>query len=413
MLDKKLIELLYDAANCQRWNDHLRPNQGFTELDKQAHKMVIAYILARFQEDKKIAINWRHIIEGGIFEFLHRLVITDIKPPVYYELKRDNGKAIDDWVIGRLEDVLKSVGCGFYEKFVQYLTDKDYAQNEKRILEAAHYLATSWEFKIVYSMNKDIIVGIEDTKVEILSQINDYADLYGVQNVALDQKTQKLINLVGQLRFQKRWAQSPRIPETSVMGHMLIVAIFAYFCSIKINACDRRIVNNYFCGLLHDLPEVLTRDIISPVKRSVTDLDEKIKQIEANYLHEKLYPLLPENWHDEIKYFIEDEFSTRVKIGEKREKLTDFIVPDNYNQDKFQPVDGKLLKCCDNLSALIEAAISYKHGIFSKHLLEGMKNIKKALEQSDKIPSIDFDKVIADFFIEQIIVDAESSQIKF
>lgn len=41
MLNKEFIEFLYEAAHIQRWNDHIRPN-GFTELDKQAHKMIIS-----------------------------------------------------------------------------------------------------------------------------------------------------------------------------------------------------------------------------------------------------------------------------------------------------------------------------------------------------------------------------------
>ena len=40
MLNKVFVEFLYEAAHIQRWNDHIRPN-GFTELDKQAHKMMI------------------------------------------------------------------------------------------------------------------------------------------------------------------------------------------------------------------------------------------------------------------------------------------------------------------------------------------------------------------------------------
>ena len=39
MIKKSLISLMYEAASIQRWNDHIRPWTGFTELDKQAHKM--------------------------------------------------------------------------------------------------------------------------------------------------------------------------------------------------------------------------------------------------------------------------------------------------------------------------------------------------------------------------------------
>lgn len=35
MIKKSLISLMYEAASIQRWNDHIRPWTGFTELDKQ------------------------------------------------------------------------------------------------------------------------------------------------------------------------------------------------------------------------------------------------------------------------------------------------------------------------------------------------------------------------------------------
>ena len=70
MLSKAMIEFFYQAAHIQRWNDHIRP-QGFTELDKQAHKMIIAYVLAKYEEtERKVEINWKGLIEGGLFEFL-------------------------------------------------------------------------------------------------------------------------------------------------------------------------------------------------------------------------------------------------------------------------------------------------------------------------------------------------------
>ena len=68
------------------------------------------------------------------------------------------------------------------------------------------------------------------------------------------------------------------MPETFVMGHMLVVAILSYFMSLELdNPCRKRLENNFFSGLFHDLPEVLTRDIVSPVKNSVKGLDSIIK----------------------------------------------------------------------------------------------------------------------------------------
>ena len=45
-----LLLKIYEAASMQRWNDQIKTVE-FTELDKQAHKMIVAYILGRCEED--------------------------------------------------------------------------------------------------------------------------------------------------------------------------------------------------------------------------------------------------------------------------------------------------------------------------------------------------------------------------
>ena len=296
MLSKKFIEFLFEGAHIQRWNDHIRPN-GFTELDKQAHKMMILYILAKYEEqDHGAKLNWRVLIEGGIFEFMHRIILTDIKPPIYHELMRVHGRKLNAWIYSQLERRVPELDEVFFDKLKRWFDYPEENRLEKKLLRAAHYLATQWEFGIIYHFNQ-AIYGIDATKAAIESNIEDHYDLAGVQKISLKGKTSKFIDLVGQLRFQKRWAQSPRVPETSVMGHVLIVAILGYFCAAELGACDERIVNDFLCGLFHDLPEVLTRDIISPVKTSVEGLDDLIKDIEKRQVAEKLLPLLPWGWH--------------------------------------------------------------------------------------------------------------------
>ena len=85
MITKQLIERIFSAANILRWNDHIRPFDFF-EIDKQAHKMIIAYIIAKFDEEENKKIDWFKLIEGGIFEFFHRTMLTDLKPEVYHEI---------------------------------------------------------------------------------------------------------------------------------------------------------------------------------------------------------------------------------------------------------------------------------------------------------------------------------------
>jgi len=377
MIPKGLIERFYEAANIQRWNDHVRPVE-FTELDKQAHKMIIAYVLAKFEEaERDLKINWINLIEGSIFEFLRRVILTDIKPPVFHSMMAKKGKELNEWVLKQLENDIHDLPGNFKVHFKNYLSDNNYARFEKRILKAAHFLATNWEFKIIYNV-VPFIYGIEKTKEEIENQIEDHYDLIGVQKISLKKKSYGFVDLCGQLRFQQRWAQTPRIPKTSVLGHMLIVGMLSYLFSREIEACTKRTYNNFFAALFHDLPEVLTRDIVSPIKRSVEGLQEIIEEYEKKQFEEKLLPLLPLSWHEEIRYFTENVFENRIKKDNRVIKdISVNKISSHYNRDEFSPVDGELIKACDDLAAFIEASLSIRHGIQSRILEEGRKNIYK------------------------------------
>jgi len=377
LINKELLELLFEAASIQRWNDHIRP-EHFSELDKQAHKMVYAFVLAKIEEaDHETELNWQRLIEGGLFEFLHRIVLTDIKPPVYYKLMAEKGEQLNKWVIENLEEKvpgLRSSKVDLLSMMEKYFMLSNRANLEKRILQAAHYLATNWEFKIIYRLNEGLY-GLEETKAAIANQIEEHYDLAGVQKLSLGKKTSNFLDLVGQLRFQQRWAQSPRVPRTSVMGHMLIVAMMSYLCSVELEACPKRIYNNYFAALFHDLPEVLTRDIVSPVKRSVAGIEKIIKAIEHRQLEERIFPLLPVEWHDELKYFTEDEFTGKIIDDNLVRHVSSEEISSQYNLDRFSPMDGEMIKACDQLAAYIETFLSISHGIKSYHLEEGNRQL--------------------------------------
>ena len=374
MITRDLIEIIYSAADIQRWNDHVRP-QGFSELDKQAHKMIIAYVIAKFQEDEaKEEINWTDLIEGGIFEFFHRVLLTDLKPAVFHELMEKKGGALNDWVINELDRNLTPLGKDFKSHFEQYLRDPSYAKKEKRILKAAHYMATNWEFKIIYNLNS-MMYGIEKTKKEIEGEISDYYDIAAVKKIMVSKEYYGFIDICGQLGFQQRWAQLRMAPKTSVLGHMLLVAILNYLCMFGRGQSKKRTYNNFFAGLFHDLPEVLTRDIVNPVKNSIEGLDDIIREYEHKQVEEKLLPLLPVNWHNEMRYLLYDEFENRVMIDGRVKKIDK--IDDEYNQDQYSPIDGRFIEACDKFAAFVEACLSINYGIKSKFIADARLRLPK------------------------------------
>jgi putative hydrolases of HD superfamily len=388
LINPRIIDYIFSSASIQRWNDYPRMVE-LVELDKQAHKFIIAYFIAKLEKD----IDFTHLIEAGIFEFLRRVVVTDIRPDVFRKALQKKSKEINSWVISKLAPSIKDIDSGnFLQKFEEYLSNPEMYKKERFILKAASYLATKWEFSIVYQTSQ-FLNDIEDVKKSVDEELEDYYELIGVRKIALNKKLAKIIDLSGRLRFQKRWAQTPRIPETSVLGHMLTVAIFGYFFSLEVNACDKRLQNNFFTALFHDLPEALTRDIITPVKYCVDELSDIIAEYEIEKIQDDILPNIPEILHDEFSYIlglydgIKEEFQN--KIYEDKIQIVEDV--SKYNSNKYNAIDGLALKQCDKLSAFVEASLSISHGIKSKELISGKKEILKGLKT---VQGVDF-KAIA------------------
>lgn len=355
-MNSELIKLVFSTASIERWNDLPRPFK-FIELDKQAHRMIIAYILAHFEKD----VDFYGLIHFGIAGILYRAVLTDLKSPVYHYLRKHKAKELDNFVLEKLSPLIDKELAEYVKSF------NSTNCKEKRILSAASFLASKWEFDFIYSFAKNTY-GIEEIKKSIDYEIEDFYDLEGVKILDLKRKSYDFISLCGNLRFQKRWANTPRVPETSVLGHMLFVAIISFFWTKEYGGNIHKIYYNFFTGLFHDLPEALTRDIIAPVKHGVAGLDEILKDYEKVIIEEKILPLVPKNIQNELKTLITDEFANKL-ITENGYKKVD-VAEDLLGS---RGIDGSLVKAADHFAAFVEAVMSILHGISSPELVNAVE----------------------------------------
>ena len=78
LVNSSILDVLFRAFHIQRWNDRVRP-MSMIEMDKHAHKMIIAYCLGKYEEMDGNKIDWQEMIRRGIYELMRRIVISDIK----------------------------------------------------------------------------------------------------------------------------------------------------------------------------------------------------------------------------------------------------------------------------------------------------------------------------------------------
>jgi putative hydrolase of HD superfamily len=395
MVGKDLLIELFQAAEMRRWNDKLCPTP-LTELDKQGHKMTIAYVLGKFAEHS-IDFSWIEVIEGGLFEYFERLTLTDLKPQIFERIKAhdETFNELKNEVYARFTPLISDLN-GLDKRFEAYLFHPPDTSSRK-VLDAAHFYATKWEFDIIERENASDYE-IHEIRRGLQSRQEALADVEGLRYLALFPTYRSFVDLCGRLRFQVRWGQLFRVPRTSVLGHMLIVAILSYLFSLELGACPKRRTNNYFTGLFHDLPEALTKDIISPVKRSATDLDRFVKDFEREEMERRIYgpELIPKAWQPELRMFTEEEFVSKVTIdGQVRHTTSDAITA-SYNQDHYNPVDGELVKAADDLAAFMEAYLALQNGISNSQLQTAVQD-KKLFYREKTIAGINLDEVYKGF----------------
>ncbi len=372
-----LLNELFRGFHIQRWNERIRPME-LIEMDKHAHKMFIAYCLAKYEEEAGNTIDWQLLIKDSIFELFRRIVISDIKSPIYAKIKeRDEVfQQLNSYVFNSLEPKFNDKSLKEdLENFLLKPEDRDCIT--LRIADAAHIYSSYWEFLIIKHSNP---FGYENTKIEteMLNKLNRYRDLDGLNRMINKHTIANFIDKCGQLRFQFRWAQVPRLTKTSVLGHSMMVAVLSYLFVRENEGCNKRLFNAFFGGLFHDMPEIVTRDIISPVKRSSSELDHLIKDLETELTDKEILPLLDNKWHDEVRGFISDEFDNKIidTEGTAHTDLSTNDINEKYNSDEFNPHDGKLIRAADHLSAFLEAWTSMESGLKNEELRTASTNLK-------------------------------------
>ena len=187
---------------------------------------------------------------------------------------------------------------------------------------------------------------------------------------------------------------------------MFLVAVYAYFFSLKIGACSARACNNFFCGLLHDLPELLTRDIIAPVKTSVPSLPDIIRQYEEEELQHRIFQPLRRDGYgalaDRLGYYLGmetgSEFHDAIMRNGHAEQVEDFFtLHERFNRDALDPKDGALIKVCDRLAAFMEAHSSIRNGVSASSMQEACIGLGKDLRSSPLSAVLGLEALLADF----------------
>ncbi len=159
---------------------------------------------------------------------------------------------------------------------------------------------------------------------------------------------------LSRMKYINRWALMRNTNEENLSQHSHEVAAVAYaLCVIG----NRRYGRNYngeraaLLGLYHDMPEIITGDLPTPVKYFNPEIKEAYKKVEA-VASEKLLATLPDDLREDFEFL--------------------------FNEKEDDEALWKIVKAADKISALIKCTEERKAGNveFSKAESSTLESIK-------------------------------------
>ncbi len=143
--------------------------------------------------------------------------------------------------------------------------------------------------------------------------------------------------LFSRMKYIDRWSLMRNTDSESLSQHSLDVAAIAHALSVIGN---KRLGKNYdtgkiaLIGMYHDMPEIITGDMPTPVKYHNKEIRDAFGSIEKA-AQRSLLNTLPEDLRDEYR---------------------DFLIPDEESEEY------RLVKAADKISALLKCMLEQRSG---------------------------------------------------
>lgn len=172
--------------------------------------------------------------------------------------------------------------------------------------------------------------------------------------------------MYGRMKFINRWALMRKTSEENLSEHSGDVAVIAHALALIKNLRFGGNLNAEraaFLGLYHDMPEIITGDMPTPVKYHSSDLRDAFQKVE-DMASEKILSMLP----DDMREYYESAFFKK-------------------EEDEYL---WKIVKAADKISALIKCTEEEKAG--NKEFVQAYESTKKAIENMNMPEADEFIK---------------------
>lgn len=298
-------------------------------------------------QEEKISgnkIDTLYLMKKIIFTSLADLILSDINSGTKAYIKKLDEKIFDELYGRAYEYFLKEDAPeSLKQDFKQVLSAKDKQIEDTIFLAAKKYLGF-----VEASTNARVFPEIYEVPLDEIkkSLVLLSTELQSLKMLLDTPEYEKYLAHIYRLSYSMRWNQYQRSTPISVMSHKVVVAYSAYVIGMIGNEKgeDNDIEDMLMRAIYHDVPEVITWDIITPTKKAVPGFVELLEKVEETMMDDYLFGYITPEYKQFLSPFIlrpfDDELGAKVKYADIFSALIEAKIEDragnHFFHEKYQ-----------------------------------------------------------------------------
>ena len=294
--------------------------------------LFIAYLQ---QQEAWVEIDTLYLMKKILFSSFADLILSDINSGTKGYIKKLDNKIFDELYGNAYSYFLNLEAPEILKNDLQKVLQETEKETEDMMFLAAKKYVGYFECK----MNQKVFSEMYEVPFwELQKEITQLSWKIPWLKILLNNPNyEKYLAHIYRLSFSMRWNQYQRTSPISVMSHKVIVVYLSYIIATIWNEYGEKndIQQMMLRAIYHDVPEVITGDIITPTKKAVPGFEWLLEEVEKTMMDDYLFE------------YISDEYQT-------------YLEP--YILNPFDGDLGKKTKYADVFSALIEAKIEARAG---------------------------------------------------
>ena len=343
-----LIELLFFRwLTIHRWNNFPRI-ENISILDNAGFIIHIALFLAHIEENNGHKINKEFLIKRVLFSVFSKLALSDINS---WTLKYIN--KVDSTIFENLQNkVFENIFTLNWPDFIKsdmkdVLNDTSH-KLELKIIDAARNYSGLQECIINSKVFPDVYdIPTKEIQLELtlLKQ-----DLVSLEILMDSDKYKTYLSQIRRLSHSQRWPWEQRKYNITVMAHLFVVTFFAYIIwGFEINDWkDYDMLDFLLKWIYHDIPEVITWDVITPTKNAIPWFKQALENVEEKMMDDFFFVYVDKEYEKTVKHYMLDPFTSEQWKYVKHWDIFSMIyeskievIPEN---DKFKEIYESMLE---------------------------------------------------------------------